>query len=86
MLDKTKPWSEMAASLASAGAAVATLIEPRWFELLFDVAPDEGDGSLETWVTVLICVAASAAFGWRAAVGLRRPPRRDPAPQAGIDH
>lgn len=72
MLDKTKLWSEVAATVASAGAAIATLIEPQWLERLFHMAPDDGDGSLETLVTVAICVAAGAVFGWRAAVRVRR--------------
>ena len=25
---------------------IATLIEPQWFELIFDESPDGGDGSL----------------------------------------
>lgn len=72
MLDTTKLFAEMVVALASSGAAIATLVEPEWIERLFDVAPDGGDGSLETWVVVTACVIAGAVFGWRAAVRLRR--------------
>jgi len=87
MNDKTKLLAEVVATFASAMAAIATLIEPQWFERLFDVAPDDGDGALETWLTVALCVAACAVFAWRAAlrvrrarVGARRP--EQPAPNA----
>ena len=59
-------------ALCSAVACVATLIEPQWFELLFDESPDGGDGSLETWFAVGLSVAACIAFSlvarreWRA--------------------
>jgi len=59
-------------ALCSAAACVATLIEPQWFELLFDESPDAGDGSLETWFAVVLAVAACIAFSlvarreWRA--------------------
>lgn len=45
-------FAHLAAAGASAGVCIATLIEPQWFELLFDSAPDGGDGSLQTWVAV----------------------------------
>lgn len=59
-------------ALCSAAACIATLIEPQWFELLFDESPDGGDGSLETWFAVALSVAACIAFSlvarreWRA--------------------
>jgi hypothetical protein len=72
MIDKTKLWSEVVATFAGAAVAIATLIEPQWFERLFEVAPDEGDGSLETLVTVAICAIACAVFAWRAVRRVRR--------------
>ena len=59
-------------ALCSAVACIATLIEPQWFELLFDESPDAGDGSLETWFAVGLSAAACIAFSmaarreWRA--------------------
>ena len=53
----------VAASL-SAIACIATIVEPRWFELLFDSAPDDGDGSLETIVAVVVSAIACAAFSF----------------------
>ncbi|MGZ5129853.1 MAG: hypothetical protein ACXWCU_10770 [Caldimonas sp.] len=53
----------LAASL-SAIACMATIIEPHWFEVLFDIAPDDGDGSLETIVAVAISAIACIAFSW----------------------
>jgi ABC-type bacteriocin/lantibiotic exporter with double-glycine peptidase domain len=51
----------VAASL-SAVTSVATIIQPQWFELLFDEAPDDGDGSLETIVAVVVAALACVAF------------------------
>lgn len=59
-------------ALLSAVACIATLIEPQWFELLFDESPDGGDGSLETWFAVGLSAATCIAFSlvarreWRA--------------------
>lgn len=64
------------AALASGGACIATLIEPQWFELLFDESPDGGDGSLETIVALAVSLGACLVFSalarreWR---GARRP-------------
>jgi hypothetical protein len=53
-------------------ACIATLVEPRWFELLFDESPDGGDGSLESIVAVLVSLAACVLFAGLA----RRESRR----------
>lgn len=53
-----------AAALLSAAVCVATIVEPHWFELLFDSAPDDGDGSLETIVAVTVSALACVAFLW----------------------
>ena len=52
----------LGAAFLSGVACIATLIEPQWFELLFDEAPDGGDGSLETVVAVVVSLAACALF------------------------
>ena len=70
-----------AAALLSALVCIATIIEPHWFELLFDSAPDDGDGSLETMVAVAISAVACVAFLW---IGRREWRKSDvPATQAG---
>ena len=43
---------EVAGASACAFVFVATLVDPQWFELLFDESPDGGDGSLEAWVAI----------------------------------
>lgn len=52
----------VAAAVASASVCIATLVEPQWFELLFDSAPDDGDGSLETLVAVAVSAVACVVF------------------------
>lgn len=52
----------IAAACLSAVTSVATIIQPQWFELLFDEAPDDGDGSLETIVAVVVAALACVAF------------------------
>ena len=64
------------ASCLGAAACIATLIEPRWFELLFDASPDGGDGSLETAIAVALSLVACLAFAWLARREWRRG-RRD---------
>jgi hypothetical protein len=53
-----------AAACLSAGVCIATIVAPRWFELLFDSSPDDGDGSLETIVAVAVSALACLAFLW----------------------
>jgi len=65
-------------AILSGLACVATLIEPQWFELLFDESPDAGDGSLETLIAVAVSLAACLLFGWLAWRERRRG-RRDVA-------
>ena len=54
-------------------ACVATIIEPQWFELLFEESPDGGDGSLETLAAVAVSAIACVVFSligrreWRLA-------------------
>ena len=62
----------LAAAFLSGAACIATLIEPQWFELLFDESPDGGDGSLETIVAVVVSLVACLAFAWLARREWRR--------------
>jgi hypothetical protein len=71
------------AAVLSGVACLATLIEPQWFELLFQKAPDGGDGRLETLVAVVVSLAACLFFGllaWRE----RRRGQREEAARAVI--
>lgn len=72
MNDRQRFAAHLAAAAASALTCIATLIEPQWFELLFDSAPDGGDGTLETWVTVGVSATAFVAFAWLARRDWRR--------------
>jgi hypothetical protein len=63
----------IAAACLSGATCIATLINPHWFELLFDESPDGGDGSLETTVAVVVSLGAGLAFAWLA----QRERRRD---------
>ncbi len=50
---------EVSAALLCAAIFVLTLVEPAWFERIFDASPDGGDGSLEA----LVALAASFVAG-----------------------
>jgi hypothetical protein len=71
------------AACASGGACVATLIEPQWFELLFDESPDGGDGSIETMVAVVVSFGACLVFARLARRELRTR-QRDAKPSAQV--
>ncbi len=55
----------------SAAALALTLAAPDWFERLFDLAPDGGDGSAEWGLAAALAVATLMLFvdagriGWR---------------------
>lgn len=56
------------ACLLSAVVCFASILEPQWFELLFDESPDAGSGAFETWVAVIVSAAACLTFArmsWR---------------------
>ena len=59
-------YAEIAAAAVSAAISIATLVEPQWFERLFDESPDGGDGSLETIVAVGVFAIAAVVFAARA--------------------
>jgi hypothetical protein len=70
----------LVAACLSGVVCVATLIEPQWFELLFDESPDGGDGSLETIVAVAVSLVACLVFALLARRERRRGRRlADPA-------
>jgi hypothetical protein len=62
------------ATVTAACAFVGTLIEPQWFELLFDARPDAGDGSLETWLALGCSLLSFVLFGGLALFDLWRRP------------
>jgi hypothetical protein len=65
---------EVSAALLCAAIFVLTLVEPAWFERMFDASPDGGDGSLEAVVALVASFVAGvicARLAWRE--WLRRP-------------
>ncbi len=70
--------AEVCVALACAAVFVATLVQPQWFELLFDEAPDGGDGSLEAGIALAcslvlgIASAAAARLEWRRGAAAKR--------------
>lgn len=69
---KWRFWAEIAGAITCASVFVATLIEPRWFELLFDEAPDGGDGSLEAALALGCSLVLGALSGRLALLDCRR--------------
>jgi hypothetical protein len=65
-------WLEAAVAVASLGLWVATLVWPEWIELIFHVDPDEGSGSLERALTILL-----PAIGFAVSFVTAREWRRD---------
>jgi len=63
-------WFEIGIVAVSGILWIATLVWPDWIELLFHVDPDEGNGSVERALTVLlpvvgVAVAVLAGRDWR---------------------
>lgn len=71
---RSRFWTEAVAALASATVFLLTLVEPHWFEVLFDEAPDGGDGSLEGWIALACSLAATILFARLASLERRRRP------------
>lgn len=70
---KTRVWIEAVLSAIAVVLTVVTLIWPDWIELLFDEAPDGGDGSLERlfaigWLVAAIVFGRLARSDWRKLV------------------
>ncbi|MGO4395230.1 hypothetical protein AB4Z46_28120 [Variovorax sp. M-6] len=62
MTSRIRLVAALVAAALSAIACIATIVEPQWFEMLFDTSPDEGDGSLETLIAVAISAIALVVF------------------------
>jgi hypothetical protein len=65
-------WPESAAAAIAAGLAVLTAVWPDWIERLTGQDPDNGNGSLELYLTAGFAVAAvvfalAAGAEWRRA-------------------
>ena len=65
-------WLEIVLSAFSAVSLVLSLVWPQWIEMLFEVAPDGGDGSDEWGITLGFAIAtvtllALARREWRRA-------------------
>ncbi len=52
--------AEVCAGVVTAIATVLTLLVPEWIEVVFDVDPDHGDGSLEWLIAAAFAVATVA--------------------------
>ena len=82
MSTRTSFVAAVSAAFLSGFVCIATLIEPQWFELLFDESPDGGDGSLETIVAVAVSLVACAIFALLARREWRRGRAAASAPAA----
>jgi hypothetical protein len=63
-------WLEIAVVVVSLALWGATLVRPDWIELVFGIDPDEGSGSLERAITILVpavglLAAVIASLEWR---------------------
>ena len=69
----TRPfWIELGLAGSSAFLAIITLLWPDWIEIVFNIDPDMGNGSLERAIVGLSFVLAVACFAlahreWRRA-------------------
>ena len=64
-------WIELGLSALSLILAIGTIVVHDWIEVLFNVEPDEGGGSLEAFITVL-AVAITVGFALAARLEWRR--------------
>ena len=78
MFSRTRFLLESCAAILCAAIFALTLIEPQWFEVLFDEAPDGGDGSLESLVAIVASLIATGIFARLAMREWRRRPLADP--------
>jgi len=65
-------WLESALALITGAAAVITLFWHDWIEIIFGVDPDQGNGSAEWLVVVILLIVTSvlvlgARLEWRRA-------------------
>jgi hypothetical protein len=68
---KLRFYLEALLAVLSTGLFVLTLISRDWIEVLFHVEPDEGNGSLE-WLIVIVLFVVSAALIYLARRDWRR--------------
>jgi uncharacterized membrane protein YccC len=60
----TRFWVEIGLALFSATLLALTLVMPDWLEVLFGLAPDAGDGSVEWGMAITLAIATLVLFGW----------------------
>ncbi len=63
-------WIESALGILTAVLAVVTIIWPAWIELVFNIEPDAGNGSIEIAITLGAAIA-SVVFALRARIDWR---------------
>lgn len=72
---------EIAFVVATVVLWIATLVWPDWIELVFHVDPDEGDGSIEGIISILLPAfglfwVVASGWEWRRALRLSAADRR----------
>ena len=68
---KLRFYLEALLAVLSTGLFILTLISRDWIEVIFHVEPDEGNGSLE-WLIVVVLFVVSAALIYLARRDWRR--------------
>jgi hypothetical protein len=63
-------WLELGLSVGFAITALLTVIVPDWIEVFFGIEPDEGNGTAEVGVTVILLVL-TVLFALAARVEIR---------------
>ena len=64
-------WIELGLTVLSLILTIGTVVVHDWIEVLFQIDPDEGGGSLEAFVTV-VAVAITTGFALAARMEWRR--------------
>ena len=67
----TRFWVEAILCACSAISFAGSLIWPQWIEAIFEVSPDQGDGSAE-WGIALAFLVATIILSWLARTEWRR--------------
>ena len=62
---RTRIWIETTLAAIATLLTVVTLVLPTWIEILFDAAPDAGDGSAER-AFALVWIIVAVTFGTMA--------------------
>jgi uncharacterized membrane protein YidH (DUF202 family) len=58
---RARAWAETVLAMVAALVGILTLAYPTWFEALFEASPDEGSGTFERIVAVVL-IAGSIAL------------------------